>query len=308
MDPTGPTPLLRRRLLRWYQRHGRAALPWRTIRSPYRTLVSEFMLAQTQVDRVVPKFQGFVERFPDFASLARASRADVLREWKGLGYNSRAVRLHRLARQVVEEYGGELPSESEALRALPGIGLYTLAAIRAFAFNLEEVPLDTNLRRIVHRLWLGVEHPARATARELGERARELLPPGRSHDWNSALMDLGASICTARAPSCPVCPLRAGCAAAPIERAALEAARIAGAKRTAPQAAIAFERSRRYARGRIIDRLRDLPPGHRISLLDLHATTPVFSDRTLEEVRELVAALDRDGLVSNDGNRIALRE
>jgi A/G-specific adenine glycosylase len=299
---------MQRSLLRWYRSHGRAALPWRTERSPYRTVVSEFMLAQTQVDRVVPKFEAFVKRFPDFASLSQGSLAGVLREWKGLGYNSRAVRLHRLARAVVESYGGVLPSEPRALRLLPGIGSYTVAAIGAFAFNEDVAPLDTNVRRIVHRLFFGIEHPRRATARELDERARALLPAARAHDWNSAMMDLGSAVCTARAPKCLLCPLRADCAAAPVNAAQLESARIAGAKRASPQNAIPFEQTRRYARGRIIDRLRVLPPGERISLLDLHSAVPAFSARTVEELRELVAALEKDGLVTHDGECVALRE
>jgi len=299
---------MQRRLLGWYRRHGRAALPWRTERSPYRTVVSEFMLAQTQVDRVVPKFEAFVKRFPDFASLSRASLAGVMREWKGLGYNSRAVRLHRVAQAVVESYGGTLPSQAHALRLLPGIGAYTVAAIGAFAFNEDVAPLDTNVRRIVHRLFFGIEYPVNATTRELDERARALLPPGRAHDWSSAMMDLGSAVCTARAPKCLLCPLRADCAAAPVNAAQLESARIAGAKRASPQNAIPFEQSRRYARGRIIDRLRDLPPGERISLLDLHSAVPAFSARTVEDLRELVAALEKDGLVTHDGECVALRE
>ncbi len=259
------------------------------------------MLAQTQVDRVVPKFAAFVERFPDFAALARASAADVLREWKGLGYNSRAVRLHRLAKAVAERHGGALPSESEALRSLPGIGPYTAAAIRAFAFDLDDAPVDTNVRRVVHRLCLGVEHPLRATARELAARARELVPAGRAHDWSSALMDLGATICTARSPQCGRCPLRANCAAAPIDSTQL---------RVSPKAAaLPFKRTVRYARGRIVDRLRDLPPGRRISLLDLYrAVAPAIPERSLADMREFVAALERDGLVTSDGDGIALRE
>ncbi|HVR48019.1 MAG TPA: A/G-specific adenine glycosylase [Candidatus Binatia bacterium] len=292
---------LQRRLLRWYARHGRANLPWRVRRDPYRTVVSEFMLGQTQVDRVVSKFEAFIERFPDFAALARASTADVLREWKGLGYNSRAVRLHRLAKAVIERHGGELPSESEALRSLSGVGPYTAAAVRAFAFDLDDAPMDTNVRRVVHRLCLGVEHPPRATARELTARARELVPAGRAHDWNSALMDLGATICTARSPQCVRCPLRAHCAAAPIDSAQLHVSYRAP---TLP-----FKRTARYARGRIVDRLRDLPPGRRISLLDLHrAVAPAMPDRSVADVREFVTALERDGLVSSDGDGIALRE
>jgi A/G-specific adenine glycosylase len=299
---------MQRRLLRWYRGHGRAALPWRTERSPYRTVVSEFMLAQTQVDRVVPKFEAFVERFPDFAALSRASLAEVLREWKGLGYNSRAVRLHGLARVVAARHRGALPSDPRSLRSLPGIGPYTVAAIRAFAFNEDDAPVDTNVRRIVHRLFCGIEHPNAASARTLDEHARALVPRGRAHDWSSAMMDLGAAVCTARAPKCLLCPLRADCAAAPVDAASLEAARIAGAKRASPQNAIPFEQSRRYARGRIIDRLRELPPGERISLLDLHSAVPAFSARTVEDLRELVAALEKDGLITHDGECVALRE
>jgi A/G-specific adenine glycosylase len=296
---------MRRRLLAWYRQHGRAALPWRVRRDPYRTLISEFMLAQTQVDRVVPKFESFVERFPDFAAVARASAADVLREWKGLGYNSRAVRLHRLARDVLERHDGVLPRESEALRALPGVGQYTAAAIRAFAFNLDDAPADTNVRRVVHRLFLGVEHPPRASARELEARARALAPPGSAHDWSSALMDLGATICTARSPQCGRCPLRTDCASAPIEPARLRPSTPLRT-RSGKGASVPFKRTARYARGRIVDRLRDLPPGRRISLLDLHGAA--IPERSIDDARELVAALERDGLLTSDGDGIALRE
>ena len=300
--------LIQRRLLRWYRSHGRFALPWRTLRDPYRTVVSELMLAQTQVDRVVPSFEAFVARFPDFHALGRASPADVLREWKGLGYNSRAVRLHRLAKVVVERHRGALPSERDELRSLPGIGPYTAAAIRAFAFDIDDAPIDTNVRRIVHRLFFALEYPRAAAPHELEARARALVPPGRAHDWNSALMDLGATICTARAPKCLLCPLRAQCAAAPIDAAKLERLR-AAVKRRTPQESIPFERTPRHARGRIVDRLRELPPGERISLIELHhAIAPAISGRSVEEVREFVAALARDGLVTHDGTGVALRE
>jgi A/G-specific adenine glycosylase len=295
--------------LDWYARHGRAALPWRVTRDPYYTLVSEFMLQQTQVDRVVPRFEAFVARFPDFETLARASTADVLREWKGLGYNSRAVRLKRVAEAVNERFADAMPSDAARLRELPGIGPYTAAAIRAFAFDLDDAPIDTNIRRIVHRLFFGVEYPPKAAAAELDARARELVPPGGAHDWNSAMMDLGAAVCTARAPKCLLCPLRAGCAAAPVDAAALETARRANARPRSPQAALRFEETIRYARGRIVDRLRELPPGHGISLLDLHRdVAPLVPGRAVEEVGELVAALERDGLVARRGERIALAE
>ncbi len=305
-----PVRSIRRSLVGWYARYGRAGLPWRLRRSPYHTLVSEFMLQQTQVDRVVPHFQAFVERFPDFPALAAASPADVLRAWKGLGYNSRAVRLKAVADAVVARYGGAMPRETDALRALPGVGPYTAAAIRAFAFDLDDAPVDTNVRRIVHRLCFGTEHPAKASARELDAQARTLAPPGKAHDWNSALMDLGATICTARTPQCSICPVRRVCAAAPVDlvtferqrRAAVSSARRGGA-------AVPFEKTARYARGRIVDRLRELPPGECISLLDLHQSlSPLLPDRSAKDVRTFVTSLEREGVVSTDGERVALRE
>ncbi|MBD5636034.1 MAG: A/G-specific adenine glycosylase, partial [Candidatus Eremiobacteraeota bacterium] len=140
--------------------------------------MSEFMLQQTQVERVVPIFERFVAAWPNFAALARASQADVIRAWKGLGYNSRAVRLHKLARAVCDSYGGELPSDEIRLRELPGIGPYTARAVAAFAFDASVAAIDTNVRRIVHRTQLGLEWPPLANAAELDALATELVPHG----------------------------------------------------------------------------------------------------------------------------------
>jgi A/G-specific adenine glycosylase len=283
-------------------------LPWRLTRDPYRILVSEFMLQQTQVDRVLPKYEAFIERFPDFAALAQAGTADVLRMWKGLGYNSRAVRLRDIAQCVVERFGGVMPSDEATLRTLRGIGPYTVAAIRAFAFDCDDAALDTNVRRVTHRVLHGLEHPPSVTQTRLDDDARALVPKGRGHDWNSAMMDLGATICTARAPKCLICPLRTACAAAPIDAARLESARSAHARKRSPQEAIPFEQTTRYARGRIIDRLRELPAGGRISLLDLHEDVTRRIGRTSEELQSLVEALERDGLVTTRGKGVALQE
>lgn len=300
---------LRRRLLRWYRRHGRSTLPWRTTRDSYRTVVSEFMLAQTQVERVVPKFDAFVEHFPTFRALAESSRAEVLREWRGLGYNSRAVRLHRLAQAVVQRYGGTLPNDPRELRSLPGVGKYTAAAIRAFAFNLDDAPVDTNVRRIVNRTLFGLEYPRAVAARELDERARSLVPHRRAHDWNSALMDLGATLCTARAPKCLLCPLRADCAAAPVDATLLDRLRTAAAESRPARQRVPFAQTTRFARGRIVDRLRDLPPGQRISLLDLYDSLAAsMAGRSFDEMRAFVGSLERDGVVTHDGTHVALRE
>jgi A/G-specific adenine glycosylase len=298
-----------RRLLSWYRRHGRATLPWRRNRTPYRTLVSEFMLVQTQVDRVVPKFEAFLDRFPDLPALAGATTAEVLRAWRGLGYNSRAVRLHRLARLLCERNDGALPSDSDALRDLPGVGAYTAAAIRAFAFNLDDVPVDTNVRRIVERVYFGIDRGTGVAPSQIDARAVAILPSGRAHDWGSALMDLGATICTARAPKCLACPLRGDCKAAPVDAPALHRLRAARAKRGTAREPLPFERTTRYARGRIVERLRDLPPGQRISLLDLaRELAPAIPGRGLDDVRGLIAALERDGLITDDGTSVALRE
>jgi A/G-specific adenine glycosylase len=286
-------------LLAWYARHGRTHLPWRTTRDPYRIVVSETMLQQTQVERVIPLYEAFVAKFPSFAALATADAGDAVRAWRGLGYNSRAVRLHALARAVVERHGGALPRETEALRALPGIGAYTAAAVRAFAFEIDDAALDVNVRRVIHRVALGLEHPPLAGERELDTLALAAVPHGAAHDWNSAMMDLGATICTARAARCLVCPLREACAAAPVDAAQLALLARAHAKRKPPQSAIPFERTTRFLRGRIIDRLRDVPAREGIALeqLQRELSAHVPPDR-LHEIPSVVDALERDGIVT----------
>jgi A/G-specific adenine glycosylase len=294
-------------LLDWYRVHGRAHLPWRQTRDPYRIVVSEFMLQQTQVDRVIPLYEAFIAAFPDFATLAAAKAGDAVRLWRGLGYNSRAMRLHALARAVVERHGGTLPSDRAALLALPGIGPYTASAVRAFAFELDDVALDTNIRRIAHRTSFGLEHPPLATDAELDARARAALEPGTAHDWNSAMMDVGATICTARAPKCLLCPLRPGCVAAPVDAVALAALMRARSPRS-PQESIPFERTTRYLRGRIVDRLRDVPRGETLRVDELMAAlaTIVPPDRIVE-IPVVADALERDGIIEQHEGSLRLR-
>lgn len=298
-----------RELLDWYAHAGRAALPWRRTRDPYHVLVSEFMLQQTQVDRVAPKFEAFIVRFPSFEALDRASAADVLRAWKGLGYNSRAIRLKQIAQSVCAQYGGALPSTTAALLALPGIGAYTASAVRAFAFDLDDVALDTNVRRVTHRIAFGLELPKPRPQAEVDATARAMLPHGRAHDWNSALMDLGATVCTARAPRCEGCPVASACAAAPVDRAGLERLRKERPAKRSAQTALPFEQTTRFARGRIVDRLRELPAGAAISLLDLRRELKtVLPEHSLAGVERTVEALRRDGIVRRDGESIALTD
>jgi A/G-specific adenine glycosylase len=211
----GRVDAFRRRLLAWYARHGRD-LPWRHTRDPYRVLVSEIMLQQTQVDRVVPKYHEFLTRYPTVESLAAAEVSEVRKVWYPLGYNIRPVRLHQIARETVARYGGRLPDDGESLRALPGIGRYTAGAILSFAHGRDAAVLDTNVRRVIGRVFLG----PRRTRRLRGDKvywdlALALVPRGRGYDFNQALMDFGATWCTARRPRCVPCPMKRLCASYP---------------------------------------------------------------------------------------------
>lgn len=207
---TGEAP---RRLLEWYAQHARR-LPWRDQPTPYRVWISEVMLQQTQVKTVLPYFERWMKRFPSLEALAAASEQEVLQAWEGLGYYSRARNLHKAAHQVQSAYGGELPSNREQLEALPGIGRYSAGAIASIAFGKDEAALDANIRRVLARVF-NVTTPARSPEGEriLWGLARETLPAGRAGDYNQALMDLGSSICTPRAPACLICPLSALCEA-----------------------------------------------------------------------------------------------
>lgn len=204
---------LRRRLLAWYARHARD-LPWRRGRDPYRVWVSEVMLQQTQVETVKPYFARFLERFPNVADLAAADEADVLRLWEGLGYYRRARGLHAAAKRVVEEHNGELPGDVPALLKLPGIGRYTAGAIVSIAFDRPAPILEANTIRLLTRL-IAYEGDPTSTAgqKRLWAVAEELLPAKRVSDFNQALMELGALVCTPSEPACGECPLNALCEA-----------------------------------------------------------------------------------------------
>ena len=200
-------------LLKWYEANARR-LPWRGSTDPYVVWVSEIMLQQTRVETVIPYFERWMTHFPGLADLAAASQQDVLIVWEGLGYYSRARNLHRGAQFVLDKYNGELPRNVSQLRELPGVGRYTAAAIASIAFGLDEPTLDGNIRRVLARLF-DVTEDARSPQGEhrLWELAASHLPAGRAGDYNQAWMDLGASICTPRAPACPGCPLMDLCQA-----------------------------------------------------------------------------------------------
>ena len=205
----------RRRLLEWYRKNGRD-LPWRRTRDPYHILVSEVMLQQTQVDRVLPKYEEWLGKYPSLAALASAPEDDVAKTWRPLGYNIRPRRLHAIARESVARYGGELPSDSDTLLGFKGIGEYTAGAVLSFAFGQRAAILDTNVARVLFRVFIGRGQPkAHAMRRRLWTLSRTLLPVRHVFDFNQALMDFGATVCTARKPQCLLCPMRTDCAAYP---------------------------------------------------------------------------------------------
>jgi len=206
----------RRRLLTWYRVNGRD-LPWRRTGDPYHILVSEVMLQQTQVDRVVPKYHEWLAKYPSLDALASADEGDVSETWRPLGYNIRPRRLHAIARESVARYGGQLPSDEKTLLSFKGIGAYTAGAIRSFAFRERAAILDTNVARVLFRVFIARgDIKAHAMRRHLWAMSAMLVPRKDVFDFNQALMDLGATVCTARKPKCPSCPMLKMCAYFPM--------------------------------------------------------------------------------------------
>lgn len=253
--PEGRPSRLQRLLLAWYRNDARS-LPWRRTPDPYCILVSEVMLQQTQAARVEPVYAAFVARFPTVDDLAAAPLDDVVTQWAGLGYNRRAVSLHRAARTIVERHGGRVPADLDALRALDGVGDYTARAVLAFAYGHEVAPVDVNVARVLARAAAG--HPQ--TRRQAQSLAESLLPSGRAAEWGQSLMDLGARYCTARAPRCEACPVAAACswrlARADDPDGATDPAATTAA-RARPQGV--FAGSNRFHRGQLVDALRRGP-------------------------------------------------
>jgi len=276
-------PRIVRSLLQWYKKHGRD-LPWRHTEDPYVILLSEVMLQQTQVDRVVRKLPQFHRRFPSLATLARARRADVIRAWNGLGYNTRAVRLHQLAQSVCRNGRGQLPRSPDELRSLPGIGQYTAHAIAAFAHGEAVAVVDTNVERVLKRLF-----SREGRAMEAWRLAQLVLPRRSAYAWNQALMDLGATVCTARNPGCARCPLERHC---PSAHRVLHGPAI---RRPEPSR---DGIPNRIYRGRIVQALRALDGRRSLELHRLGAAIKrpfLAGDRRWLE--DLLSRLERDDLV-----------
>lgn len=283
---------LAERLLAWGDGR-RADLPWRTTDEPWAVLVSEFMLQQTQVSRVAPRYRAFLAALPTPAACAAAPRSEVVRLWDGLGYNRRAVHLHETAGRIVAEHDGEVPSSVGDLLELPGVGPYTARAVASLAFGVEVGVLDTNAARVLARAVAG-RSLGRAEAQALAD---DLVPAGRARAWNQAVMDLGAIVCVKRAPRCGDCPVAAHCAWVVAGRPEPDpAAGTAGASGPQP----AFAGSDRQGRGRIVAALRDGPVGR--DEVPRAAGWPEDPDRA----ERVLAGLVNDGLVCVSGDVVGL--
>ena len=227
LPPPAARQRFRRTLLTWYRAHGRD-LPWRRTDDPYHILVSEVMLQQTQVDRVLPKYHEWLGKYPSLSALAAADERDVTETWRPLGYNIRPRRLHAIARESVERYGGELPSDQETLLSFKGIGAYTAGAIRSFAFRQRAAILDTNVARVLFRVFVTRgDVKAHAMRKHLWALSEALVPRKHVFDFNQALMDFGATVCTARNPKCDGCPMAKSCRSFPLSQQRIERSRVA---------------------------------------------------------------------------------
>lgn len=272
-------------IIGWFDTAARD-LPWRRNASPWAIVVSEFMLQQTPVSRVLPVYEAWIERWPSPASLAAEPSGEAVRAWGRLGYPRRALRLHAAATAIVERHGGEVPSAVDELLALPGVGDYTAAAVSSFAFAGREIVLDTNVRRVFARIIGGEQFPAPSVTAAERELAATLLPLRDAHRWAAATMELGALVCTARSPSCAECPVAAMC-----RWRAEGYPEYAGTRRPTQS----WEGTDRQCRGRLMATLRDatgpVPKHH----LDLVWPDAVQRERSLDS---LVA----DGLVEPVAN------
>ena len=289
LDPAGAVPpALRDAVLGWYAATGRP-LAFRATADPYAVLVSEAMAQQTQAARAAEAWERWMARWPTAPELAAAPVADVLRAWAGLGYNRRALALHRAAKAIVVAHGGAVPADVEALESLPGVGRYTARAIAAIAFGSAVGAVDTNVRRVLGRVAAGDGGPEAIPAAAMQRLADAVVPPGAAAAWTHALMDVGATLCRPRNPRCPACPAAPWCRYAAGERTA-----DAGAVRTQPRsgpAAVPFPATTRWLRGRIIERARGAEAGAWVTFaasIGTHGPTAV---------REAIAALVDEGFL-----------
>jgi A/G-specific adenine glycosylase len=291
------TKAIRSVLLDWYRREARM-FPWRSdTTSAYEILVSEVMLQQTQAARVADLLPAFLEQFPNVQALANASNADVVRAWKGLGYNNRAIRLRDAAQRIVQDHGGDVPMTEEQLRSLPGIGPYTSAAIACFAFGVRTVVVDVNIRRVYSRLTASMSTTNDLLSdADVASIAESLIPKNKADEWHQAVMDLGALLCTARSPQCTACPLQHHCASAHTM--------IAVTRQRRPERTLRGEPLRLW-RGRIVQLLRDHDGDIQVTMLEERIFDAV-SSMERDTINGMLDGLVRDGLIKVKGATVSL--
>lgn len=284
--------MLNKIILRWFQKNGRD-LPWRHTNDPYHILISEFMLQQTQVDRVLIKYEEFLHAFPTLVALARASLGDVLRAWSGLGYNRRAKNIQQCAQIVARTYGGEIPKDFNELQKLPGIGRSTAAALCSFAFGCDEPMIDTNIRRILARIFprLSLRGAAATKQSHVSDEkmyhfAKKMIPKGKGKIWNWAMMDIGALYCKARHHDDAYCPFQT------------LHGKVKDFIYKKPQKK--FQDSDRYYRGRILRILSENK--QRIAIVELRATLNIAMDRC----EKIIGTLAKERLIMRGRTYVAL--
>lgn len=284
-------------MLNWYKQHGRD-LPWRSTHNPYHIMVSEIMLQQTQVDRVKEKYTQWLQLFPTVESLAAAPTAKVLQAWAGLGYNRRALALHTAAQQIVHEHGGIFPNTVEDLMQLKGIGRYTASAIMAFAFRKPVPIVDTNVKRVLGRIFFGYKQLAELidTDEPFWILKEKIVPHSkRAYDFNQGIMDFGAMVCTAKQPACVTCPMNTSCASYPdILTADSELLRVKR-KRLEPQY---FGQPRRIWRGKILQYL-NTTKNHSAKLSDVGKLIQTdWESSRLQWLKEVAQTMEKDKLIT----------
>jgi A/G-specific adenine glycosylase len=283
MRNIGNKSFITKSLLQWYKRNARP-LPWRKTRNPYRVLISEIMLQQTQVSRVLQMYPKFIRRFPNFHILARAGTGDVIRAWAGMGYNNRAVRLHQAANRVIQDYAGRLPADIDLLRQLPGIGRYTAHAIACFSFGQHTAVVDTNVRRILARLF-----PKLFRSQDEWELAESILPRRKAYEWNQALMELGSMFCTSANPDCTGGPLNRYCPSA------FQIHRRLKIKKRKNDCVLIPDR---IYRGRVVALVRTFSPHQQIESLRLLKILQLgAAKRNQRWFSSILTGLQRDGLI-----------
>ncbi|MCW1929977.1 MAG: A/G-specific adenine glycosylase [Candidatus Kerfeldbacteria bacterium] len=291
-------------LLTWYASAARD-LPWRKTRDPYTVIVSELMLQQTQVDRVIPKYRAWMKKFPNVQTLASASTREVLGEWQGLGYNRRAQFLHRMAKEVTKTYGGIFPNSIDALMSLPGIGPYTARAVMNFAFETSEPIVETNVRRVLSRIFVSFKHTLSLTEKEYWALAHAATPKKDHYNFNQAIMDFGAVVCVAKKPKCEACPFQNMCNSYP-EILSAQPKHLRVTKKTNEK--IYFGEPRRIWRGKILKFLhtpRQQKNG--ASLVEIgNAIQNDFSVERKEWLKSVLHTLIADKMVEQKGKRYHL--